>query len=66
MIGAVSLADEGGDLLGREAVASPYRSSRLLAARRSACETSGVVLGPSRGSVFRCSCPCRRLRCACP
>src|SRR5262245_44664593 len=65
MVGATTLADEGGDLLGREAVASPHRGSRLPAARRSTVETSGVVLGPSRGSVCRCSCPCRRLRCAC-
>src|SRR5215813_11913908 len=65
MVGPVPLADEGGDFLGHESVASPHRGSRLPAARRSTCETDGVFLGPSRGSVCRCSCPCRRLRCAC-
>src|SRR5262245_21302768 len=42
MVGAVPLADEGGDLLGREAVASPHRGSRLPAARPSTFETDGV------------------------
>src|SRR5262245_30336161 len=65
MVGKAALADEGGDLLGREALPGPHRGSRLPAARRSAFETDGVVLGPSRGSVFRCWCPCRRLRCDC-
>src|SRR5262249_22358776 len=63
MVGAAVLANEGGDLLGRQAVAGPHRGSRLPAARRSTVETDGVVLGPTRGSVCRCPCPCRRLRC---
>src|SRR5262249_24325895 len=65
MVGKAALANEGGDLLRRESVAGPRRGSRLPAARRSTFETSGVVLGPSRGSVCRCSCPCQGLRCAC-
>src|SRR5262245_43902238 len=56
LVGKAALADQGGDLLGRETVASPHRRSRLPAARRLTVETSGVVLGPSRGSVFRCWC----------
>jgi len=63
LVGNTALADEGGDFLGRQSVAGPHRSSRLPAARRSTVETYGVFLGPSRGSVCRCSCPCRRLRC---
>src|SRR5262249_10297900 len=43
LVGPVPLADEGGDLLGRESVAGPYRGSSLPAARRSTVETSGVV-----------------------
>ena len=42
MVGKAALADEGGDLLGREAAASPHRGSRLPAARRSTVETDGV------------------------
>jgi hypothetical protein len=54
MVGATALADEGGDLLGREPAAGLHRCcSRSPAASRSTFETSGVFLGPSRGSVFR-------------
>src|SRR5262249_35839231 len=39
MVGATTLADEGGDLLRRESVAGPHRGSRLPAARRATFET---------------------------
>src|SRR5262245_24500923 len=48
VVGPVPLADKGGDLLGRQAVAGPHRGPRLPADRRSALETtafSGTVQG---------------------
>ena len=52
MVGAAALADEGGDLLGRESVAGPHRGPRLPAARRSTVETDGVVLRLSQRVGF--------------
>jgi len=42
MVGATTLADEGGDLLRRETVASSPRGSRLPATRRSTFETDAA------------------------